>query len=50
MRTKEENPDIKELSKNPKGQRKRERRRKKNIVATLTSRKMMKKWPTLLEY
>lgn len=46
IRTEQENPDIKkQLSKHPKGQSKR------NIVAAVTSQKMMKKkWPTLSEY
>jgi hypothetical protein len=44
MRTKQENPDIKETAfKNPKGQRKRDNKKKKNIAAIVTSRKMMKK-------
>jgi hypothetical protein len=44
MRTEHENTDIKkQLSNHTKCQRKRERKKKKNIEATLTSRKMMKK-------
>jgi hypothetical protein len=44
MRTEQENPDTKEASKkHPKSQTKK----KKNLVAVVTSRKMMKKWPTL---
>jgi hypothetical protein len=47
MRTEQENPDIKEAAfKASKNQSKREGK-KKNIAATVTSRKMMKKWPTL---
>jgi hypothetical protein len=47
MRTEQENPDIKKQpSKHPKSQSKREGK-KKNIESTVTSRKMMKKWPTL---
>jgi hypothetical protein len=33
----------------PKGQRKRERKRKNNITAAVRSRKIMNKWPTLSE-
>jgi hypothetical protein len=46
MRIEQENPDVKEEpSKHPKDQIKI-KRNKKNIAATVTSRKMMKKWPT----
>ena len=46
MRTEQENPDVKEeSSKHPKDQSKR-KRNKKNIAATVMSRKMMKKRPT----
>jgi hypothetical protein len=46
MRTEQENPDVKEAAfKASKDQSKR-KRNKKNIAATMTSRKMMKKWPT----
>jgi hypothetical protein len=48
MRTEQKNLDIKmHLSKHPKSQRKRERKKKNNIAATVTSQKMMKKWPIL---
>jgi hypothetical protein len=46
MRIEQENPDVKEAEfKDTKDQSKR-KRNKKNIAATVTPRKMMKKWPT----
>jgi hypothetical protein len=49
MRTKQENLDVKKHpSKHPKYQSKRNNN-KKNLAATLKSRKMMKKWPTSLK-
>jgi hypothetical protein len=46
MRTKQEDPYVKEEpSKHPKYQSKR-KRNKKNIAAAVTSQKMMTKWPT----
>jgi uncharacterized protein YxeA len=48
MRIEQENPYIKEASSNhPKGQRKRENKKKKNIAVALTPMKAMKKWPIL---
>jgi hypothetical protein len=48
MRIEQENPDVKEQpSKHPKDQSKRESNKKNNIATIVTSRKMMKKWPTL---
>jgi hypothetical protein len=50
MRTEQENPDIKEASfKASKRSKKKGKKKKKNIAATVTSQKMMKKWPTLSE-
>jgi hypothetical protein len=50
MRTEHENLDIKKQpSKHPKIQSKREGKNK-NLATTVTSRKIMKKWPTLSKY
>jgi hypothetical protein len=49
MRTEQENPDIKEASFKAK-KSKQKGRQKNNITTTVTSRKMMKKWPTLSKH
>jgi hypothetical protein len=49
MRTEQENPDIKEAAFKASKRSKKKGKRKKNIATTVTSRKMMKKWPTLSE-
>jgi hypothetical protein len=46
MRTEQENPDVKEAAFKASKRSKKRKRNKKNIAATVTSRKMMKKWPT----
>jgi hypothetical protein len=46
MRTEQENPDVKEATFKASKRSKKRKRNKKNITATVTSRKMMKKWPT----
>jgi hypothetical protein len=48
MRTEQENPSIKEATfKESKRAIKRERKKKRNIAATMISQKTMKKYPTL---
>jgi hypothetical protein len=46
MRTEQENPDVKEATFKASKISKKRKRNKKNIAASTTSRKMMKKWPT----
>jgi hypothetical protein len=46
MRTEQENPDVKEAAFKASKRSKKRKRNKKNIAAVVTSRKMMKKWPT----
>jgi hypothetical protein len=45
MRTKHENPDIKEENFKESKKSKQREGKKNNIAATVTSQKMMKKWP-----
>jgi hypothetical protein len=47
MRTEQENPDVKEVAFKASKISKQKKSNKKNIAAATTSRKMMKKWPTL---
>jgi hypothetical protein len=47
MRTEQENPYIKEVAFKASKKSKQKEGKKKNIATTMTSRKMMKKWPTL---
>jgi hypothetical protein len=48
IRTKHENPGIKEATfKESKSSKKKGKKKKKNIATTMTSQKTMKKWPTL---
>jgi hypothetical protein len=46
MRTEQENPDVKEAAFKESKRSKKRKSNKKNIAATVMSRKMMKKWPT----
>jgi hypothetical protein len=46
MRTEQENPDVKEATFKASKRSKKKKRSKNNIAASMTSRKMMNKWPT----
>ena len=49
-RTEQENPDVKEAAFKASKRSKQKKKEQKNIAATTTSWKMMKKWPTSSKY